>query len=164
MVILGKLSRIDPVDDFFLSGLLGVLIRHLTEAGNIPQLITKISSLFDTFLGEADILALRSNAHNSVAQSIRTVFFNKIKRVRRVTQGFGHFSPLGITDNASEINIPERNTLFNLVVRQSGFGIDWISFKFQPCHNHASNPEEDDIRTGDQSRGRIEKFKTLFLH
>ena len=120
VVILGKLSRINPLDDFFLSGLLGVLIRHLTEAGNIPQLITKIPSLFDRSskriswpFGAMLIIPWRNPS--APYFSIRSSGSGELPR------DLGIFR-LGITDNSSEINIPERNTLFNLFVRQSGFG------------------------------------------
>ena len=123
----------------------GIRIRiqlslHLTEPAGIPQLVAEISSLDDLLFVELDVLSLRSDAQESKADAIRAVFRDEVKRIRRIAEALGHFAALLVADDACEIHILEGN----------------LPSVFQTRHDHAGDPEKDDVRAGNQHAGREE--------
>ena len=56
--------------------------RKEPEPANVPKLVAKISTLLDALLRKPDVLAFGRDAHDSMAQAIRSVFFNQVERVR----------------------------------------------------------------------------------
>ena len=56
--------------------------RKEPEPANVPKLVAKIPSLLDALLRKPDVLTFGRDAHDSMAQAVRPVFFNQVERVR----------------------------------------------------------------------------------
>ena len=82
LVVVIQLISVNPRDDLLEVRVILHRCSHCPEPGHIPKFIAEVSSLLNPFLGEADILSLRSYAHYTVAQSIRSVLGNQVERIR----------------------------------------------------------------------------------
>ena len=120
---------------------------HLDKAGCIPDLIAEVAACLDTCLRIAHIISGRVAGCKREAQCIRTVLLNDLQRVNAVAQRFGHLASLLIADQTVNINRLERNFLHVLHAGE----------------DHAGNPEEDDVISGDQRVRRIEVLQLLGL-
>ena len=123
----------------------GIRIRverslHLPEPAGVPELVAEISAFDDLLFVEFDVLPLRRDAEESEADAIRAVFGDEVKRVRGIAKALGHFAPLLVADDACEIDILEGN----------------LPCVFEARHDHAGDPEKDDVWAGDQHAGREE--------
>ena len=65
---------------------------------------------------------------------------DEIQRVKHVTLGLRHLLTVSVTDEAMDVNFPERD----------------IVHEPQAHHDHSGNPEKDDVEAGDQHAARIE--------
>ena len=81
-----------------------------------------------------------SDAHDTEAQAIGAVFGDQVEWIRRITERFAHFPALAVADNSGEVHVFEGH----------------LPHVFITGHDHAGDPEEDDVRAGDQIGGRIE--------
>ena len=118
------------------------------ETAGVPQLVGKVPAQFALFIAVTDIHPHRGDIGNGETQSVRTILRDHIQRIGGVPQRFAQFAAQIVTDDTGEIHILERN----------------IIHKLTPGHDHAGNPEEDDIRPGHQVAGGIEllQFRGLF--
>ena len=123
----------------------GIRIRverslHLSEPAGVPELIAEISSLDDLLFVELDILSLRRDAQESKADAIGAVFGDEVERVRRIAEALRHLAALLVADDAGKIDILEWN----------------LPGVFEARHDHAGDPEKDDVGAGNQHAGREE--------
>src|SRR5271163_2767143 len=102
---------------------------QLPEATGVPEFVRRVSSLFDLFFVEPDILAVRGDPHQTESKTIGSILRDQVQRVRRIAETFRHFSPLKIADDPGEKNVFERDR----------------SLIFEARHNHPGDPKEDDV-------------------
>ena len=124
------------------------------QTEGIPDLIIEITTLFAERVIEEYIIACRSRKHHSHAYTVstvffdgcidcafcHTVFFDEFDGVGTVAERFRHLTPQLITHDTCEINVFERH----------------LPYVFIASHDHAGNPEEDNVRTSNKvARGII---------
>ena len=120
---------------------------HLPEAAGVPQLVAEVAAKLDVFFVEQHVEAKRRAAHRAKAQGIRAILGNQLQRVGRVAQALRHLAPLFVANDAGEIDVAERQIALVLVAG----------------HDHASDPEKDDVRPGDEIGGGIKFVERLGL-
>src|SRR6266446_7000041 len=114
---------------------------HLSQTANIPEFRGEIAALFDLCFLVANVLTASRDAHQTESHAVGAIFINQLERIRRIAQRFRHLSPEFVTDQACEINMAKRNTVF-IAIRSAGL-------KLKPRDNHARHPEENDVRRSD---------------
>ena len=113
---------------------------HLAEAAGVPELVAEVAAQLDVLLVEEHVLAERRAAHGAEAEGVRAVFGDEFERVGGIAEGLRHLAALLVADDAGEIDILERQVAHELVAR----------------HDHARDPEENDVGSGDEVGGRVE--------
>ena len=87
------------------------------------------------------------NPHDAEPQAVRTVSGDQVQRIGRIPQRFGHLAPLFVADDAGEIDV-----------------FKWhLTHPFIAGHDHAGDPEEDNVRAGYQIRSRVECLQGVRL-
>ena len=116
---------------------------HLAEAAGVPELVAEVLAALDPLLLEADVLALGRDRDDAEAQAVGAVLVDQVERVGRIAERLRHLAALRVADDAGEIDVPERNAPLERLA-----GPD----ELQARHDHARDPEEDDVRAGDERR------------
>ena len=164
---------------------LAVAVDH-HKAGGVPDFVAKIAVAFHAFHVELDVAAcIRQRAEgkthcictvgvNAVGKFFAGGFFDlggvfgvhqtsgafahqrlqvdtvdQVERVEYVAFRLGHFLPFAITHQTMHIDGFKRHLRLAVVVFD----------KVQGHHNHAGNPEEDDVKTRHQHVGAVEGFQ-----
>ena len=107
---------------------------HQHKAAGVPDLIGKVSCAVQSFVTEAEVVPGGVPGHQHKAERIGAVAVDFFQRVDAVAQRFTHLASLSIENEAVDQNIFEGRFP---CMEQGG-------------EDHAGNPEEDDIPTGDQ--------------
>src|SRR4029077_16144241 len=76
---------------------------HLPEARDVPKFRREVSTFFDLFFVEANILSSGSNAHQAKAQAVGAVLVDQFERIGRVAQGLRHLSTELVANEARKI-------------------------------------------------------------
>ena len=121
------------------------LCVHQNEPGSIPQFVQEIPAGLHFVFAEADIRSGSYAGSQTEAQCVGSVFVYKHYGVDAVTQGFGHLSALGVTNDTVDQH----------------FGEGYFAHMFQSAENHSGDPEEDDVVSGDQQVRGIEVFQVF---
>src|SRR5205823_12542610 len=129
---------------------------HLTETRRVPQLRGKVPPFFDLFFVEANVLPARRNSHQAETQTIRSVFRNQIERVGRITKRLRHLATLLVANDPGEEHVVKRNVVL------IAFGFSGL--ELQTGNDHARDPEENNVRTGDKNRRWIEFLASLRIN
>src|SRR5690606_148936 len=141
MIVRVEFLRLKARKDHVEAGVVARRPAHLTETAGVPELVAEVLSALDPVLLEADILALRRDRDDPETQAIGAVRRDEIERVGRVAERFRHLASLRIADDAGEVNVTERNPPIERLA-----GPDELEAR----HDHARDPEEDDVGTGDE--------------
>ena len=112
---------------------------HLDEPGSVPELVHEVAADLASFLVEQNILALRRDQHQAEPQAVGAVPGNEVERIGRVAERLRHLPSDGVADDARKIDVPERFLVHELVSR----------------HDHPGDPEENDVRPGNEICGWI---------
>ena len=120
---------------------------HLAEPAGVPQLVAEVPAQLDILLVEQHVLAKRGAPHGAKAQGIRPVLRDQLERVGRITKALGHLPALLVADDAGEVDVAERQVALPLVA----------------CHYHPGDPEENNVRPGDEVGRRVKLLKRLRL-
>ena len=120
---------------------------HLAEAAGVPELVAEVAAQLDVLLVEQHVLAQRRAAHGAEAQGVGAVLGDEFERVGRIAQALAHLAAQLVADDAGEIDVAERQVAHELVAR----------------HDHARDPEEDDVRPGDQVGRGVELLQRVRL-
>jgi hypothetical protein len=138
--VLDPLDRlIEPLEDA--SGIRTKLIRRKRSRGRplkspepagVPEFVCEISTLFNLLFVEPNVLAMWRDAHEPKSETIGAIVCNQVERIRRIPEALGHLAPLQVPDRSCEVDIFEWNS----------------PLIFKPGHDHACDPEEDDVRRG----------------
>ena len=116
---------------------------HLGKASRVPEFGREVAVAFDGLFGEADIAPLSGHAAHGEAQRVGAVFVHQFQRVHDVALGLGHLLALLVEDEGVDVHILERNFAHELYAH----------------HHHPGDPEEDDVKRGDERGGGIEGFQ-----
>ncbi len=117
---------------------------HFGETGGVPQLGAEVPIAFDPLHIQLQNAPKGGHRGRREAQGVGAVFVDDVQRVHDVAGGFRHLLALGVADEAVQVDGIEGD-----VVDDS-----------QLHHHHPGDPEEQDVLTGDQRRGR-EVFRCL---
>ncbi|CCJ87390.1 hypothetical protein BN133_3767 [Cronobacter dublinensis 582] len=160
-----------------------ILGVHQHEAAGVPQFVTEVAVAFETLHIPVDIAAGRGQRRQREAQGVGAVRLdavrelllgaladflrqlrlhhvagallkqvfkgdavNHIQRVDNVPLGFGHLLAFVIADKPGHVDGVERH------LRLAVFIFDEV----HGHHDHAGNPEEDNVEAGDHHAGRVE--------
>ena len=107
----------------------------------------KLPANLAAFLIEQDVLALRRDQHEAESQAIGAIFRDEIERVGRVAKRFRHLAALRIADDAGVVHRTKRLFAHVLVAG----------------HDHARDPEENDVGTRHKIGGWVELLQCLRL-
>ena len=156
---------------------------HQHEAAGVPQLVTEVTVTFQTLHIPVDVTTGGGQRRQGEAQGVGTVRFDPVRelllgtladflrqlrlhhvagtffqqlfqrdtidhvqRVDNVTLGFGHLLAFVVADQAGHVDGMEWN------LRLAVFVFDEV----HGHHDHAGNPEEDDVEAGDHHAGWVE--------
>ena len=111
---------------------------HLGKPAGVPQFGAEVAVARDALGIQLQRPAERGHRGIGKAQGIGTECVDDLQRVNDVAERFGHLLALGIADQAVQVDRLERHLIHN----------------GQLHHHHPRDPEEDDIRPGDQGGGR----------
>ncbi len=118
----------------------GPLHIHEQEAGGIPDLVGEVARAFQALGTEDDVGAGSRSDEQRHADGVGAVLLGDHQRIDHVALGLGHLLALGVAHQAVDVDRPERDVVHEL----------------QPQHDHAGDPEEQDVEAGDQQGGRVE--------
>ena len=124
---------------------------HLRKSRRVPRDLTELVALaspaieFQIFKNQ--VLAHGNRTHDPEPHGVRSVFLDKNKGIGRVLLALGHLVSVPVPDETSEIDVAKRHFAHVLV----------------PRHDHARDPEENDVRPGDKVGGRVEGLQGWIL-
>src|SRR5690606_26977332 len=125
---------------------------HLTEAAGVPELVAKVASLVNALVAEADVLSFRSDHEEAKSQAIGAVALDEVERLGAVAEGLGHLPSLFVADEAVEIHGVKGDPLAQVVVAER---VLVRSGQFEAGHDHACDPEENNIGRRNENAGRV---------
>ena len=124
---------------------------HLHEAGSVPDLrdkgacllgtrrVDELSRLLVDVGIELDVLVRRDERQKVEAHSVSAVLLDEVHRVHAVALGLGHAAAILGKDRGVDVDVVERN-----LVRE-----------VERAHDHAGNPEGNDVAGGHEDLGRM---------
>ena len=72
-----------------------------------PELVAEIAALLDLLFIEADVGALRRDAHEAEAESVGAILGDEIERIGRVAERLRELAALLVADQPSEVDVLE---------------------------------------------------------
>ena len=121
------------------------------ETRYVPELISEVSPRRERGVHVVPVHdhvgTGRSTSHRSVAQRVRAVPFHDVQRIDAISQGLGHFAMLRIAHYAVQVHRLERALPQEVIT----------------SHDHAGDPEENDIGSRNERVSRVEMFQVLGL-
>src|SRR6185436_18700997 len=120
---------------------------HLPKAAGVPKLIAEVATQFDVFFIENHILPEWRAPHRAEPKRVCAILIDQNERIGRVTQHLAHLPAQFVANDAGEVNIMKRQVAYVLVSR----------------HDHASDPEKDDVGSGNEVGRGIESFERISL-
>src|SRR5208337_3324185 len=127
---------------------LGGRSLELPEPTCVPELVCEIPTLLDLLFIESDVLAVRRDSHQPKPETVGSILRNQVERIGRIPETFRHFAAPQIPDNSGEEHILKRHR----------------SLVFEACHDHARNPEKNDVGPGYQVLRRVETLPRRLIH
>jgi len=112
---------------------------HKNQARGVPEFIQESPSAFQFVLAEQNVLALGYGISEGKAKGIRPITLDDFHRVYHITGRFRHFPSLDVANQSVDIDFLKRH----------------LRCKLQPEHHHPSDPEEENIKSGNQNGGGI---------
>ncbi|MNH03251.1 hypothetical protein D3C79_625080 [compost metagenome] len=163
---------------------------HQHKAAGVPQLVTEVAVAFQALHVPVDVTAGRGQRRQGEAQGVGAVRFdtvrelllgaladffrqlrlhhvagaffqqifqrdavNHVQRIDDVAFRLGHLLPFVVADQAGHVDRLERDLRLAVFVLHEVHG----------QHDHARNPEEDDVEAADHHAGRVEGFQRVGL-
>src|SRR5437016_9507787 len=118
----------------------GSLSYELAEAAGVPEFVAEVAAQLDVLFVVEHVLAERRAAHDAEPERVGAVVADELERVGRIAEALGHLSALLVADDAREIDVLKRHPAHELVA----------------SHDHARDPEENNVRSGHEVGGRVE--------
>src|SRR5690606_25595738 len=165
-------------------GRLGSLDLHQYVARGVPELVAEVLVALDTPQVEANIAAHRRERTEREAQRIGAVSGNALRELLAgvlldlVFEMRLHESARALCDERLEIDAVDqiegvddvalrfRHLVAVLVANEPG-DVDLaegnVAGELEPHHDHAGDPEEDDVETRDEHAGRVERLQLVRL-
>ena len=128
-------------------GIVRALEIHQHIARCVPDLIRKIARGLHALPVEAHVVARGIARDEHEAQRVRAVFLDDLYGVDAVAERLGHLASLAVAHKAVDKDIPERH----------------VAPEAQSHHDHARDPEEDDVISRNERRCRIEMAEVFRL-
>ena len=116
---------------------------HEHVARCIPDLVREVARALNALPIEAHIVARRVARNEHEAQRIRAVLLDDLDRVDAVAERLRHLAALAVAHEAVDEDVVERDVLAER----------------EAHHDHAGDPEEDDVVARDECRRRVEMLE-----
>ena len=123
---LAHLFRIEPGDTH--------AAIDLGKARGVPELGRKIAIALDAVGRHLDVAALRRHRRQREAQGVSAIFVDEVERVDHIAFRLRHFRAALVAHQRVNVDVAER---------------DFVS-EVQAHHHHPGDPEEDDVKAGDE--------------
>ncbi len=115
------------------------------QTESVPDFVAEVATVFTQFVVKQNVVAGRCGLHQAHTDTVGAVGLNELDRVGRVAERFTHLAAKLVAHNTCEVNVVERLLADVLVAG----------------HNHAGNPEENNVGAGNQRSGWIVIFDFL---
>ena len=112
---------------------------HKQKPRRVPDFVGKVPRAFDLVFAPDQVLSGRRHHHQRETHRVRSVLAVDVQRVNARAFGLGHLLPVRGSHDGVDIDRAEGN----------------FSREFQPHHDHARDPEKQDLVSGNQQRGRV---------
>ena len=120
---------------------------HLGEAGRVPQFVDETTVAVDALLVHADLATLGGKGGEGEAEGVGAVLPDHHQRIDDVARGLGHLLAELVAHERVQVDVAEGHLVHEV----------------QAHHHHSRHPEEEDVETGDEHRGRVEGGQFLGL-
>ena len=112
---------------------------HQNEPGRVPELVGEVAITLETLHREIDLARLRRVRGQGQAHGIGALGGDDHERIDRVAFAFAHLAAVLVHDERRDENTAERDVLHDL----------------ESHHDHARDPEENDVVRRDEVRGGV---------
>ena len=121
--------------------------RAQDQAGRVPELVAEPAVALDTALVEPDVLAGHRDRRGPRADGVRAVAIDQLTRVDPRTKRLRHAAAIVGLDLAVDRHVEERN----------------LAHEFEAGHDHAADPEIDDLASRAVHARGIEGLQVVSL-
>ncbi len=113
------------------------------ELPRIPDLVDEEAVPLDALVADPDIPSHGGEGGKCKPEGVGTVFVHLDDGVHDVAFGLAHLLPLLVPDKGMEVHVVERH----------------VAHELDAHHHHPSDPEKENVETGDEYVGGIEFFE-----
>ena len=138
----------------FDAGFAGAVEVHEEEAGGVPDFVGEGAVAFGAGFVEGDVGAGRGHAGEGEADGVGAVLGDDLDGVDDVALGLGHLLAVGVADEGVDVDVAEGDGVGERARAAVGHGD--VEHEVAAEHDHARDPEEEDVEAGDELRGGVE--------
>ena len=138
----------------FDAGLAGAVEVHEEEAGGVPDFVGEGAVALGAGFGECDVGAGRGHAGQGEAHGIGAEALDDLDGVDDVALGLGHLLAVGVADEGVDVDLLEGDGFGELA--RAAIGHRDVEHEVAAEHDHAGDPEEEDVEAGDEQGGGVE--------
>ena len=153
---LGELERDGVVagERDLVAGFAAAVDVHLQEAGGVPDLVGEGAIAFGAGFVEGDVGAGRGLRGERETDGVGAVFRHDLDGVDHVALGLGHLLAVGVADQGVDVDVTEGHRVGECALAAVGVGD--VQHEVAAEHDHAGDPEEEDVEAGDQELRGVE--------
>ena len=126
---------------------LGAVDMHQGKTGRVPDFVDEMAVALDACFRQLDVPAHGRKGGQGETQGVAAVFVDHGQRVDDVARGLGHLLAVLVADQGMDIDVLEGHVVHEL----------------ESHHHHPRDPEEKDVKTRDQERGRVKSLELVCL-
>ena len=138
----------DSVQLHGVAGFGGAVYVHLEEAGGVPDFVGEGAVAFGAGLVEGDVGAGRGLRGQREADGVGAVLGDDLDGVDDVALGFGDLLAVGVADQGVDVDVAEGDGVGEGAFASVGHG--YVEHEVAAEHDHAGDPEEEDVEAGDE--------------
>ncbi len=127
---------------------------HLEEAGGVPDLVGEGAVALGAGFVEGDVGAGRGLRGEGETDGVGAVFRDDLDGVDHVALGLGHLLAVGVADQGVDVDVAEGDGVGERALAAVGVGD--VEHEVAAEHDHAGDPEEEDVEAGDEELGGVE--------
>ena len=132
----------------------GAVDVHEEEAGGVPDLVGEGAVAFGAGFVEGDVGAGAGLGGEGEADGVRAVLGDDLDGVDDVALGLGHLLAVGVADEAVDVDVAEGDGVGGGA--RAAVGHANVFHEMAAEHDHAGDPEEEDVEAGDEELGWVE--------
>src|SRR6266851_853049 len=104
---------------------------------------------------EGDVGAGGGHAGESETDGVGAEALDDVDEVDDVALGLGHLLAVGVADEAVDVDLFEGDSVREFAIAAVGHGD--VEHEVAAEHDHAGDPEEEDVEAGDEEGGWVER-------